>query len=1007
MTTKPYSSLNRWQLRFIYIVFIISGFAGLIYESVWSHYLKLYLGHAAYAQTLVLVIFMGGMALGAWITSKYASKFIDLLKVYAVCELIIGLFGLFFHDLYVTSTEYSYTTILPALDSPILIDGFKWLLAALLIVMQSIILGSTFPLMSAGIIRRIPTNPGAMLSILYFSNSIGAAMGVLVAGFILIELFGLPGTVQLAGYLNLMVAAAVLILLKLDDRWSSAGVSAANKQDTDSDTSTNTLLLLLLCALFTGAASFIYEIGWIRMLSLVVGSSTHAFELMLSAFILGLAIGGLWIKRRIDHLKNPLFVLAVIQIAMGLLAALTLLIYNSTFDLTLFILKALDTTVEAYNAFNLLTHALAMLVMLPATICAGMTLPLITYILLSKGTGETAIGRVYAANTLGAILGIILAVQVLLPTLGLKNLIAIGAGIDILVGLGLFWSLRKTSISLPLAKLSASSLVLYVVILSLAEFDAYKMSSGIYRRESIHESVELLFHRDGKTASVDLIKLPTGSIAIKTNGKTDVLVGNHEVSMDEPTMILAAALPLAINPDVRDVAVIGLGSGLSSNTALMRSNVELVDTIEIEPAVVEAARGFGERVSSVFNDPRSHIHIEDAKTFFTSRKKTYDVIISEPSNPWVSGIASLFSQEFYRQAKRHLNPEGLFVQWMHLYEIDVQLLASVMKALAAEFNSYSAYFTTDADILFIASERSSIKDPGVTVFDDPALRAELERIEITSLDEILIRKLGSKPMLSPLFAGYSLPANSDFHPWLDLNAAKTRFMDLNASELTQLITTPLPLHEVLDSRHQRTLSVNNKGIEFSPSKMALEASLIRKYYAQGHIPDRLDTNVMIYALNDLRTVQSIHYQCEPVELEAVWLPTLHSLISRTMPYLDHEDMLAIFTDIESAQCYSKLPTDTVRMVKLYKAIVERDFEQVIHISAELIPQDKIPTSDKMDFVVKAAALSYIALGKRNDSIKLLNRYLENVKQPDIVHKLLQAHSQTRSPAKLVKSHSTP
>ena len=174
-------------------------------------------------------------------------------------------------------------------------------------------------------------------------------------------------------------------------------------------------------------------------------------------------------------------------------------------------------------------------------------------------------------------------------------------------------------------------------------------------------------------------------------------------------MILAGALPLAIHPDPRRVANIGIGSGLTSQLVLLHPNVELLDSVEIEPAIAEAAGiGFRPRVEKLFTDPRSHIHFEDAKTFFAAQKAPYDVIISEPSNPWVSGVASLFSGEFYTQITRYLAKDGLLVQWVQIYETDISVVASIVKALSPHFHDYQIFNTDDSDILIIASVNGAV-----------------------------------------------------------------------------------------------------------------------------------------------------------------------------------------------------------------------------------------------------------------------------------------------------------
>src|ERR1051326_3478718 len=206
-------NIDSARRRFLLGVFVMSGFTGFIYESIWSHYLKLFLGHAAYAQTLALSIFMGGMALGAWLISRYSSRLRQLLWGYLLVEGLIGVLGLLFHRVFVAATEASFATVIPALPAGFAIDLYKWSLGSLLLVPQSVLLGMTFPLISGGIIRRWPARPGETLAVLYFANSLGAAVGVLVGGFLLIALVGLPGTMLTAGLFSAALAPPAWVLL--------------------------------------------------------------------------------------------------------------------------------------------------------------------------------------------------------------------------------------------------------------------------------------------------------------------------------------------------------------------------------------------------------------------------------------------------------------------------------------------------------------------------------------------------------------------------------------------------------------------------------------------------------------------------------------------------------------------------------------------------------------------------------------------------------------------------
>src|SRR5688572_2890396 len=217
-------NVPRWAF---FLVFALSGFSGLIYESIWSHYLKLFLGHAAYAQSLVLIIFMGGMAIGSWLAARYAARWKQPILVYAIVEGIIGVIALIFHKTFVGMADAFYFSILPEIGSSVLGGALKWTAAGALILPQSVLLGMTFPLLSMGLLRRYPREPGASLAMLYFTNSIGAALGVLASGFWLINAVGLPGTIMAAGLLNVALALVVWALVRIDVGTSPDPISAA------------------------------------------------------------------------------------------------------------------------------------------------------------------------------------------------------------------------------------------------------------------------------------------------------------------------------------------------------------------------------------------------------------------------------------------------------------------------------------------------------------------------------------------------------------------------------------------------------------------------------------------------------------------------------------------------------------------------------------------------------------------------------------------------------------
>ena len=778
----------------LFAVFTVSGFTGLIYESIWSHYLKLFLGHAAYAQTLVLAIFMGGLALGSWLAARWSARLGNLLVAYAVIEGVVGILALVFDRVYGAATRLAFDSVIPALGSAGSVQVFKWTLASVLILPQAVLLGMTFPLVSAGIIRRFPRTSGETLAMLYFTNSIGAAIGVLVSGFVLIEAVGLPGTVATAGVLNLVLALVVWLATRGSPETMPAPVDPASSRHAP-------LRWILVAAAATGAASFFYEIAWIRQLSMVLGSATHSFELMLSAFITGLALGGLWVRRRLDGNGNPFRLLGIAMLATGAAAIATIPLYNSTFDVMARIVATFQHNAPGFDGFNLASHAVALFVMVPATFCAGMTLPVMTHILLRSGAGERAIGTVYAANTLGSIAGVMLAVHAVMPIVGIKGLIAIGAAIH--MGLGIA-ALRRATASLSTPLLLGWSAASAAVVLALwlgVTFDPRRMASAVYRTgwATVDDKAKVIYLRDGKTATISLTERESG-IAIATNGKPDATIQMREgrTSPDEVTMTLAGVLPLMLHPNPERVANIGIGSGLTSHVLLGSRQVLSLDSIEIEPLMVQAARlGFMPRVRNLFEDPRSNIVFEDAKTFFAMTGKPYDVIVSEPSNPWVSGVATLFSDEFYARLVKYLKPQGLLVQWIQLYETDITIVASIAKAMTPHFADYAMYSTDGSNILLVAKKDGPLPALNAAIMREPAIAQELRRNGILSLNDVENRRIGTQRSLKPLFASYAVPANSDFHPYVDLNAPRARFMQRSALNLTALNLLASPVTQLL------------------------------------------------------------------------------------------------------------------------------------------------------------------------------------------------------------------
>jgi predicted membrane-bound spermidine synthase len=736
------------------------------------------------------------MSAGAMLVSRFSARVRDPLQGYAIIEFAVGCIGLIFHDAYQWSTSLAYDFLYPTLAGSPFLAAAKWSLASALILPQSVLLGATFPLMSAGVMRLRQQGEGRSLSLLYFANSLGAAVGVLVAGFYLVELAGLPGTLLAAAALNLVVA---LLTLGVAARARRAGIGAAlapepRQVKAVAGTSVNldALRTLLVATSFgTALASFIYEIDWIRMLSLVLGSATHAFELMLSAFILGLALGAFWIRRSVDRLRNPVRTLGLIQWTMGLAALATLPVYVASFEWMAALMATFARTDAGYTGFTIARYAICLVVMLPATFCAGMTLPIITRTLIRSGVGERAIGSVYAWNTLGSIVGVILGGLVLLPLIGLKAMLVAGASLDMGIGALLIaagaerrTAGRRLAYALGLGAAAAGLGVMVGV-----ELEQRLLASGVYRSGVVEPAGngEVLFYRDGRTASVASLRTqPTGQVTLATNGKPDASLqavwfqpchsgGKIPLTGDAATQALIPLVTMAHMPAARSAAVIGFGSGMTSHVLLGADSLRDVVTIEIEPQMVEGARVFYPVNRRAYDDARGRLVIDDAKSYFASENRRFDIILSEPSNPWVSGVSGLFTSEFYARLRRYLTEDGVLGQWIHTYELDDALVLSVISAIHQNFRSYQIHAVAGADLLVVASNRPELPAPDWSVLQSPGAMADLCHFHPLTTATVENLRLVGRAELDPLIASVQQP-NSDYYPVLDLGAERRRYI---------------------------------------------------------------------------------------------------------------------------------------------------------------------------------------------------------------------------------------
>ncbi|GHT93165.1 hypothetical protein AGMMS49545_11950 [Betaproteobacteria bacterium] len=925
--------------RILLTIFVLSGFAGLIYQSVWSQYLGLTLGHAAYAQTLVLSIFMGGMAVGAWFISRRTMGWKKLVKGYALVELLIGVVGLLFQSVFQTYTQVSQESILPLLDNATLAHAYQWITAALLILPQSLLLGATFPLLSAGYLRVSPQQDGEILGGLYFTNSLGAALGALAATFLLLPALGLPGTVMTAGGLNIVVGVAAWLVsawMQEGKQPESAGQSraaspVANHNPPQTEAIRKLSRIMLAATALSGATSFVYELGWVRMLNQALGSSIHSFELMLTAFILGLAFGGLWIRRRSRNISDPICYVGYAQVLMGVAALLSIPVFAQSFHWVGWMMEGLAKTDNGYTLFELGTAIISLSVMFPAAFFAGMTLPLFTMALLRAGADERAIGRIYAANTLGSILGVIIMVHVLIPVMGVKLGLMLAAMTDVLLGLYLLRILSPARATPGFAAAVASLLIALGVSVQLGQLDPNVQTSGVFRTGEArpNENYAVPFLKDGKTATVAIRSL-NDSLSIVTNGKSDAAMTpiNRPPAFDEITMLMLGAMPLIAHPAPKEIALIGWGSGLSTHTVLGSSVPQNVDTIEIEQVMYDAAKLFGQRVERAYHDPRSHVRIDDARTFFSTGGRQYDAIVSEPSNPWVSGVANLFTVEFYQFLKKHLKEDGVLVQWLHTYEISDPLVATMLSALVNEFPNAEIYAINDGDLLILAPKTELVRPFSDAPWREAGLAAELRRVGLGNMDEITLRRIGGGEVIRQYARLFDAPIHSDYYPNVSLNAPGTRFRNETASFLSSLVSNGLPVLDILDCRVPSGSKSKNAGDPLSTfSTRRFQALQVTEAIRQGRVGVELKRNMALntqaigYALSTVQQTASLD---TPAQIQD-WSAALSMLAENSIGALPAEDLADIWKPVPNW-----LPAKVTRsplaaaLLRSYAAAAARD-----------------------------------------------------------------------------------
>jgi predicted membrane-bound spermidine synthase len=774
----------------ILLFFFFSGATALIYEVVWSKYLSLILGSTIQAQTVVLAAFMCGLALGNRLFGRWADRLARPLVAYAYVEGFIGVYALLFAYLYKAADGIfaSAGSHLLGHSAPLLL--LKASLSVGLLLCPTILMGGTLPLMAAWL-KKSTTDAARRTALFYAVNSLGAVFGAGLAGFVLVQNVGMHATINIAAVGNLLICAGILVLTKafgvhfqsteIDDGAGQPATEAA--PELKASPSSIFWYSCVLVAL-SGGISMALEVLASRCLALIFGASLQVFAIVLMAFILGIGIGSSIIARPRVRRWHP--ELTTILLALGTAFLLGALVLNieTLVEAYAYLQTGLSRTLLGYHFHELMMTGIALCVLGVPAAALGSILPLrIRMLSDSPDLLGTRVGRLLTWNTIGAMLGSLIAAFVLMPHVGLRgSFTVLGLVLVALAAASAWLTHRRILLVVSLGV----GVFLCAIALDGGQKWRYILSSGIFREkfESFAKNwmqdrlktTDLLFYEDAADATVSVEQGPspfsTNEITLRINGKADA-----SSTGDMSTQVLLAQLPLMAKPDSKDVFCFGVGSGVTAGSTLGYPIEHLTIADNCEP-VLRAVKFFEPWNHGVMTNDRTRLYREDARTVLKLSPQKYDVIISEPSNPWTVGIGSVFSRDFYQLISTRLKPGGIMAQWFHIYEIDDEVLHVVLRTFSSVFPNMEIWDMDGGDIVLLGSDRpwpSGIEQYR-HAFELAGPRRDLEAIGLMTPDALLARQLASQR------TAFAVPPpgrlQTDNLPYLEYQAPKAFYVHL-------------------------------------------------------------------------------------------------------------------------------------------------------------------------------------------------------------------------------------
>ena len=683
-TTGPAASpeaAQRW-LPALLLLFVGSGCAALIYEIVWFQLLQLSIGSSAVSLGVLLGIYMGGMCLGSLLLPKYLNRRTHPLRVYAMLEIGIAVFGIIVLFA-VPIVGRIYTSIAGTGQVNLILRA---IVAAICLLPPTLLMGATLP----AIARWVETTPKGVswLGYFYGGNLAGAVAGSLLAGFSLLRVYDMPTATGVAVALNVLVS---LLALVVASRTPHTVITATSSDAPLAATAAPEISRLVYIAIaLSGLTALGSEVVWTRMLSLLFGATTYTFSLILAVFLVGLGIGSSLGSSMARNLSNPRIALGWCQLA--LCACLAWAAYTTSASLPYWPINPSISTSLSYNFQLDLMRAIW--VMLPGAILWGASFPLALASVATRGQDSARlVGGVYAANTVGAIIGATVVSLALVGTVGSQKTQQILIGVAAMSGLLMLMpatgEVRKPLTSTPVVVIGIA-LIAGLLARSVPPIPWLLVAYGRYSATWVGQN-EMVYVGEGVTASVAVTRTPTGVLNYHNAGKVQASSEPQDMRLQRMLGHITTLVPK--NPN--KVLVIGCGAGVTAGAVSIDPMVKDQTIAEIEPLVPRVvSTHFAQHNFNVVANPKVKVHLDDARHYLLTTSEKFDAITSDPLDPWVKGAATLYTREFFDLVKSRLNPGGVVTLFVQLYESNPAAVKSEIGTFLEAFPNGAVFANT-------------------------------------------------------------------------------------------------------------------------------------------------------------------------------------------------------------------------------------------------------------------------------------------------------------------------